>query len=173
MSIAKTNAVSASSIITVYDHALSKEDIKALKSFTPGLKVTPLKGLFGARLTEMYATIREDTQHSSWVAYTISSRSVVEYLQLATTGLKYVGTYNEHYHSAVMALVARYDFVSVLDEYIPIILYKSMDTFNPAGQDGGWHSADFSNIIKGVVDAETQNIMQDFAVLMSDMKFPK
>lgn len=173
MPIAKTNAVSASSIITVYDRALSKEDIKALRSFTPGLKVNPLKGLFGTRLTEMYATIREATHYSSWAAYTISSQSVVEYLQLATTGLKYVGTYNEHYHSAVMALVARYDFVSVLDEYVPILLYRSMDTFNPAGLDGAWHSADFSNIIKSVADAETHNIMRAFTVLMSEMKLPK
>jgi hypothetical protein len=48
-----------------------------------------------------------------------------------------------------------------------------MDTFNPTGQDGGWHSADFSNIIKGVIDAETHNIMQAFTFLMLEMKLHK
>lgn len=168
----KSTTQTNSCLIALFDHELSKVEIRAMKTFLPKTRITCISGIFGSRLTEIFDKALNTNYSPSWTAYRITSPSLTTYIQLASTGLLYIGIYDKYHESILKSLVARYDFVMTLDDEIPVLLYNSMDAFNPLRRKDRWYSAYYSTIIKNLNDAETANICSLFRHTVKKMKLP-
>ena len=84
-----------SCLIALFDHELSKVEISAMKTFLPKTRITCISGIFGSRLTEIFNKALNTNYSPSWTAYRITSPSLTTYIQLASTGLLYIGIYDK------------------------------------------------------------------------------
>jgi hypothetical protein len=162
----------ADMLLAIYSTPLSKEDIRALKTFMPGTRVKRLGAPLSDSIGHLYESTNGPLYSPSWRIYTISNLEVVQYLQLATPSPIYIGLFNADCGEKLKSLCAGLDFVCSVIFAVEQLARENHEYFDSLSDDDSYVGA-FVDMIDDWASKECENITKASEKVFQEMKLPK